>query len=208
MAGGETGEDAHERGVVVGGRLRLLVVVPLVGEVVVLVGAADDGAVEQVGVAAPPPVPARVPLPAAHERRAGPDGGDGRAAVVRLPRVDGAIADHVARPPRVAPQDVVHLRLGERQELRRPGHRPAAARAPHGAAGEVVGVDGEEERRAGDELDVVPPLVVQHSAGRPPDVVGGVLPEARAREEVRLPPVSLQDAGVLAGFALEEKLCS
>lgn len=87
VTGGQPSEHAHERGVVVGGGLRLLVVIPLVGEVVVLVGPADGGAVEQVGVGAPAVVPAAVPGLAADERRVGLDGDDGGAAVVRLPRV-------------------------------------------------------------------------------------------------------------------------
>jgi hypothetical protein len=206
MAGGQSSEHAHQRRIVVGGGFRLLVVVPFVGEVVVLVRPADGGADEQVRVAAPAVVPAVVAGLAAHEGGVSLDGHDGRAAVVRLPRVRRAVANHVARRPRVAPQDVVHLRPGEREELRRLRRRPGRALRRLPRRGEVVAVRRQQERRAGDELHVVPALVVDHAAGCAPDVVGAGPAEAGAREEVRLLLVPPQHVGVrtAAGLAPQE----
>lgn len=80
----------------------------------------------------------------------------------------------------------------------------AADGAVAGHGGEV-GVDGEEEGGAGDELEVVPPPVVHHAAGGPGDV-DGALADAGAHEELRVLPVPLQRGGVVAGAALEEEL--
>lgn len=200
----KAGQNTEQGGVVVGRGLGLLEVVSLVGEVVVGVRPADDGPDEEIRVAALAAVPGVVPAAAADEGRVDLDGHDGGGPVVDLLRVGAPVAHHVAGGPGVVPEDVVHLRLGEGEQLRRSGGAAAAPKALPGG-GQVVGVDGEGEGGGGDELEIIPPLAEQQPAGRPPHVAAP-LPQAGAHEVFRLLLVALKNRRVLTSLPLQQEL--
>jgi hypothetical protein len=191
----EHGEHAdHGRGVV-GAGLGLHVVLAVVAEAVAAVGSADDGADHDVGVGPPAHVPVVEPLRAADEVLAVLVRHDGRGAVVHPRREPRAVPDQVAHPARVAAQHVVHLRPGEREHLAR-GRGGAGDLLGRPGGGEVAGVGGEEERRAGHVLHVVPLPDVEHPARAALRVGVGravvVLAQARAHVVLRLGAVLLQ----------------
>jgi hypothetical protein len=189
----EHGEHAdHGRGVV-RARLRLHVVVAVVPEPVAAVGPADDGADHDVGVGSPAQVPVVEPLRAPDELLAVLVRHDGRGAVVHPRREPRAVPDQVAHPARVAAQHVVHLRPGEREHLARGGGGGCGGAGDLGpGGGEVPGVGGEEERRAGHVLHVVPLPDVEHPARAALRVGAVVLAQARAHVVLRLGTVLLQ----------------
>ena len=128
---------------------------PVVPELVVLVGPSDDGADMDVRVGVARRQPRGEALVAGDPPAEDLDGGDGRGAVVDAPRERAAEAHHVRHAHRVAPQDVVDLRRGERGDLVRGEARGAAADAVGDAPGlERLGVDGEHEGRRGGVLHV------------------------------------------------------
>lgn len=204
----ELGEDPdHGRRVVRAG-LGLHVRAALVVEDVLAVGPADDGADEVVWVLPPRAVPRVEPLQAADEvpvvtvRRAR------RRAVVHLPRVRRAVPDQVAGAHRIRAQDVVGLGLGERQHLAGVagggGLAVVVARAAAAEGlvegGEDVGVDGEEEGRAGGVLEVVPGADEEQPRRGAAGVVlraAGVPVHARAHVVLRLGPQLLHHRHLL-----------
>ena len=166
-----------------GGRLGLLEILPGIVVVVVPVGPSDDGADEHVGVGRALAEVVEAAL-AGDLAGAALDGRHRRAAVVDLRREPRPVADHVAHPPGVGAEDVVHLRPREREELRR-------AAAPERGARQVVGVRGGDERRRRDVLHVVPRLHPEHAAGAPlgvaamlPQVAGELLQAPLHRRRV------------------------
>jgi hypothetical protein len=104
----EVRERSDERRVDVCRRLRVLVVVPLVGELVLLVGPADHRVDVDVGVG-PTGVERGEPLRAPDPARVRGHGRQRGRAVVDAARVLGPVPDHVRHPHRVAAQEVVHL---------------------------------------------------------------------------------------------------
>lgn len=110
---------------------------------------------------------------------------------MHLLRVCLAVAHHVACGPRVIPEYVVYLRLGEGQELGWRSFAGGATQGPPGG-GQVIGVHGEEEGSTGDKLEVVPPLPEQQPTGSPSNVACP-LPQASAHEILRLLLVLLKD---------------
>lgn len=76
MAAVKASQHTEHRRVVVGRRLCLLIVVPLVHEIVMGVGAAHNGADQYVGIAQLPGEPRVVAFPAAHGCRIHLDGHD------------------------------------------------------------------------------------------------------------------------------------
>ena len=119
-----------------------------------------------------------------------------------------AVAHEVAHAPGVGAQHVVHLRPGQRRHLA--GARRLAARAGHrlhAGLGQVVGVGGEQERRVGHVLHVVPLPDEEHAAGRAVDVAGvAVLVEAGAEVVLRLGLVLLQRRLVLRVLPFQQHL--
>lgn len=91
-------------------------VLPVVAELVVPVGSADDGADVDVGVGVGRREPRREALAAGDLPGEDLDGRNGGAAVVDAPRELGAEADHVGRAPGVVSQDVVHLQETKDQD--------------------------------------------------------------------------------------------
>ncbi|BAS71794.1 Os01g0313050, partial [Oryza sativa Japonica Group] len=146
------GERSDERRVDVGGRLGVLVVAALVGELVLQVGPSDDGADEDVGVG-DAGVERGEPLRAADPGGVRRHRRQRRRAVVDPPRVLGAVPDHVRHPHRVAPQQVVHLLARDGAEA---GRRDGGAAAGDGGLGEgeVLGVGEQQEGAGGDVLHV------------------------------------------------------
>lgn len=87
----------------------MLVVISLINEVVVGVGAAHDGAGEGVGISGLSGEPSGVASPAADERRIQLVGNNGGSSVVQLLRVVRPISHHVTRCSGVVSKNVVHL---------------------------------------------------------------------------------------------------
>jgi hypothetical protein len=181
---GERGERADGEGVDVGAGLGVGGVAALVHEAVVLVGPADDGAGELVGVG----LVGRHPVPeaeAAVDVRAGGQHGGGCAAVVRLRGRVGAEAHDVGAVPRVGAQQVVHLLP---RELVQPGRGqrlvPAQHRLPRPQ--QQVRVHHQQERRAGHVLRVGAVAEVDHAARGDEHLVERRVRQHRAHEVVRL----------------------
>ncbi|BAS77010.1 Os02g0151350, partial [Oryza sativa Japonica Group] len=178
----EPGEDAdHGRRVVRAG-LRLHVRAAVVGEHVVAVGPADDGADEVVRVLRRRAVPRVEPLEAPDEVAVARVRRARRRAVVHPPRVRLAVPDEVARRHRVRPQYVIRLRPRELQHLAGVRRRRSGlvgggvgvrAEEGEGEVGEDVGVDGEEEGGVGDVLEVVPRADEEEARRSAAGVVGG-----------------------------------
>lgn len=162
----------HQRRVI-STRLRLHVIPSRVAELVCVVGASYQCSDQHVRVLTPAAVPLVVSLGAADERLVRLVRDTGSGPVVHSRRVPRSMTDQVADPGRVGAQDVVHLGLGEGQEVSRAQGTPWAVQALVGG-GEVVGVDGEKEDGARDVLHVVPVADEEEAGGRAVDV-GAVL---------------------------------
>jgi hypothetical protein len=180
----EVRERSDEGRVDVCRRLRVLVVVPLVGEPVLLVGPADDRADVDVGVG-PAGVERGEPLRAPDPARVRGNGRQRGRAVVDAARVLGPVPDHVRHPHRVAAQEVVHLPPRDpAQPLRRDDD---AATGDRGLGdGEVLGVGEQQEGAGGDVLHVAVAELVQQAAPGVLRLVRGRAGHHGADEPVRV----------------------
>jgi hypothetical protein len=184
----EVGKTADERRVDIGRRLGPRVVGTVVRVRVALVGPADDGASEHVGVGGAGVVVALEPLLASDARRVAAHRRQGRAAVVDPPRPPRAVVHHIQHAQRVVAEDVVHLSLGELPERR---GRDAEAGAGALGDGHVLGVGGEQEARGGDVLQVGVARLV-HQPARRVLRCGGRRVGLDPAEEVRLLPERIE----------------
>lgn len=126
------------------------------------VRASDDGPHEHVRVGRPG-VKILEPTVARDPARVRARGREGRSPVVHVQGVPVAEPDHVRRPRRVVPEDVVHLLPGLRDEaLGR--DRGGPARDGHAVRAQVLGVGQEEERSRRDVLEVARAPLVEKSS--------------------------------------------
>nr|GMD07446.1 Os01g0313050 [Ipomoea batatas] len=122
---GKESQSSNKGSIDVGRRLRLLIVIPVIGEVIPIIRAADDGSDEDVrigraGVEVLETIAATDPAGMLLHRR------HRRAPVVNVLRILLTKPDHVRHSCRVVSEDVVHLFLRQRDEfVRRERRGPA-----------------------------------------------------------------------------------
>nr|GMD11752.1 Os01g0313050 [Ipomoea batatas] len=122
---GKESQSSNKGSIDVGRRLRLLIVIPVIGEVIPIIRAADDGSDENVrigraGVEVLETIAAADSAGMLFHRR------HRRAPVVNVLRILLPKPDHVRRSCRVVAEDVVHLFLRQRDEfVRRERRGPA-----------------------------------------------------------------------------------
>nr|GMD10404.1 probable protein phosphatase 2C 23 [Ipomoea batatas] len=122
---GKESQSSNKGSIDVGRRLRLLIVIPVIGEVIPIIRAADDGSDEDVrigraGVEVLETIAAADAAGMLLHRR------HRRAPVVNVLRIPLPKPDHVRHSCRVVAEDVVHLFLRQRDEfVRRERRRPA-----------------------------------------------------------------------------------